>query len=311
MGIDYTVCEADASQRAYVWERFSLGGGDAQRQAQAVVWVAVTAQGQIIGRIVLEERELPEPFVGKSYFIANLLTHADFRRQGVAAALVDAVKRQAASRGICCLYGSANATAEASLFWLAQGFTLHAYGRKQEDPCKPLWYGNYYHIISYRSAAPRCVTAPLRPASSVASAEETDGALDALAGCADVSESAAALWRGKRASLAGFVAQDDAGRVIGRLLMYPDSMQPPVDGTRFFLRLLVEPEARLRGVGRTLVCAAAAYARESGAMQLSVFEPNQTWVGFWDQLGFDIYFYDKNAVTGRRAVTAMRRLDTP
>lgn len=49
--------------------------------------------------------------------------------------------------------------------------------------------------------------------------------------------------------------------------MYPDSMQPPVDGTRFFLRLLVEPEARLRGVGRTLVCAAAAYARESGAMR--------------------------------------------
>ena len=274
--------------------------------------MAVTAQGQIIGRIVLEERERPEPFFGKSYFIANLLTHADFRRQGVAAALVDAVKRQAASRGVCCLYGSANATAEASLFWLAQGFTLHAYGRKQEDPCKPLWYGNYYHIISYRiRRAALCDSAAAPCVVRKASAEETDGALDALAGCADVSESAAALWRGKRASLAGFVAQDDAGRVIGRLLMYPDSMQPPVDGTRFFLRLLVEPEARLRGVGRTLVCAAAAYARESGAMQLSVFEADQTWVGFWDRLGFDIYFYDKNAVTGRRAVTAMRRLDTP
>lgn len=217
-----------------------------------------------------------------------------------------------AAGGVCCLYGSANATAEASLFWLAQGFTLHAYGRKQEDPCKPLWYGNYYHIISYRiRRAALCDSAAAPCVVRKASAEETDGALDALAGCADVSESAAALWRGKRASLAGFVAQDDAGRVIGRLLMYPDSMQPPVDGTRFFLRLLVEPEARLRGVGRTLVCAAAAYARESGAMQLSVFEADQTWVGFWDRLGFDIYFYDKNAVTGRRAVTAMRRLDTP
>ena len=32
IGIDFAVCEADASQRAYVWERYSLGGGDAQRQ---------------------------------------------------------------------------------------------------------------------------------------------------------------------------------------------------------------------------------------------------------------------------------------
>lgn len=33
-------------------------------------------------------------------------------------------------------------------------------------------------------------------------------------------------------------------------------------------------------------------------MQLSVFEADQTWVGFWDRLGFDIYFYDKTPSPG-------------
>ena len=96
--------------------------------------MAVTAQGQIIGRIVLEERELPEPFVGKSYFIANLLTHADFRRQGVARALILALTEELKNRGSHCLTLEVRASNDsARALYESLGFVLVGTRR------------NYYH----------------------------------------------------------------------------------------------------------------------------------------------------------------------
>ena len=144
---NFTICKANQEQRDYVFERVTIK--DEQERKNAVVYVATDSGNQIIGRTVIKEKDVPAPISGKYWYIENLFVHPEYRRKGIASALIAEIKRQAEILEIVYLYGSANASVEASLFWLNQGFTMNAYGKRQEDSSKPLFFGNYFHYINY------------------------------------------------------------------------------------------------------------------------------------------------------------------
>ncbi len=299
---DFTVCKANEKQRNYVLERISKID-DIERK-NAIIYVAVSKDDEIIGRIVIIEREVPEPINGKRWYIDNLFVNTYFRRKGVATALVDEIIKEAAEYGVVYLYGSANPSKEATLFWLNQGFTLNAYGKKQEDESKPLYYGNYYHMISYCLKRKRINNGSSDENIRILTQNEILNIINEYAG----NERKRNLFLSKINEIFGYGAIGNDGELKGFILSFTDSMQPPLESKNRFIFPYVSSEHRKQGIGTALVHKMYQYARSENTIQLTAFDDNEDNIGFYHKIGFDIFFWDENRHTGKRATTAMLRL---
>lgn len=300
---NFIICKANQTQRDYVLKRFIIK--DEQERENAIIYVAVDETDKIIGRIIIEEKYVPAPIMGKYWFILNLLVHPEFRRKGIATALVNEVKRQAELSKVVYLYGSANATLEASMFWLKQGVTLNAYGKKQDDTSKPLFYGNYHHLFSYCLERKALVGDNRSVYIRTVSKDEIPHLINKYAS----DEKKKAYLLNKTENLFGFVAVGEEDEIKGVILASPDSMQAPLDSTRWWMFLFVDPQCRNHGIGRSLVWQLYQYAKEKDVIQLTNFDGTEDNIGFWYKLGFDIFFWGVNAQTGKRSTTAMIRVD--
>ena len=299
---NFTICKANQEQRDYVFERVTIK--DEQERKNAVVYVATDSDNQIIGRTVIKEKDVPAPISGKYWYIDNLFVHPQFRRKGIASALVAEIKKQAELSNIVYLHGSANASVEASMFWLNQGFTMNAYGKRQEDRSKPLFFGNYFHFISY------CINRKSLVADNTlynikrASENEIQQVIEKYV----TDEKRKAYFANKMNGLLGFVAIGEAGNIQGAIIAFPDSMQAPLDSMHLWIHPFVEPEYRNQGLGRSLVYKMYQYAKENDIIQLTNVDTSEDNIGFWYEIGFDIFFWEAKTQTGKRFTTAMIRV---
>jgi ribosomal protein S18 acetylase RimI-like enzyme len=87
-------------------------------------------------------------------------------------------------------------------------------------------------------------------------------------------------------AFAGLVAEQD-GEAAGYLLYYFGYDVDRAARIMLIADLWVDPTARRAGVGRALMQAAAAHARDRGALELvwAVFAPNRLAVAFYESLG--------------------------
>lgn len=297
----YSVCVADEKQRASVIRN--------PKWASAMIYVAVKEDGKIIGYIVVREETVPLPLQGKYWFILNLRVDTDFRRMGIATALVNEIKRQAELSDIIYLYGSADPTLEASMFWLKQRFSLNAYGKKQDDKNEPLKYGNYPHLMSYRikrTFLPEILhhSHRIRPAQK----QEIDPFIKHYLKKISMSEIRKEFFMSKIEEFFGFVATEK-NNIIGYIVAFADEMKAPIDGNRWFLELFVAPEYRGRGIGSALTQEMIQYAKGKNVMQLTAYESHEDDIVFWYNKGFDIIFWGINTDTGKRPTAAMLRIN--
>ena len=298
----FTICKANQEQRDYVLERFPKMK-KAERE-NAIIYVAVNELDNIIGRILVTENDVPKPLFGKYWYIINVFVHPKFRRMGIATELVNKIKSQAEQSEVLYLYGSANATVEASLFWFNQNFTLNSYGKKQDNVNEPLRYGNYHHLFSYRVERKALISNNTFNRIKIASADEIQQAIDTYI----YDDKKKAYFLSKSNSLLGFVAMGDSGNIQGAIIAFPDSMQAPLDSTRLWINVFVKPECRNQGIGKALVYEVYRYAKENDFVQLTNFDITEDNIGFWYEIGFDIFFWGVNASTGKRGTTAMIRV---
>ena len=257
---DFTVCKASEEQRNYVLERISKTD-DIERK-KAIIYVAVSKDDKIIGRIVIIEREVPEPIRGKRWYIDNIFVDTDYRRKGVATALVDEIIREATSFDVVYLYGSANPSKEATMFWMNQGFTLNAYGRKQEDESNPLFFGNYYHMISYCLKRKRINNGCSDKNIRILTRDDILNIINKHAG----NERKRNLFLSKINEIFGYGAVGTDGGLKGFILSFTDSMQPPLENKRRFIFPYVKPKHRKQGIGTALVYKMYEYARSENSM---------------------------------------------
>ena len=298
----FTICKANQEQRDYVLERFPKM--KKEKRENAIIYVAVNELDNIIGRILVTENDVPKPLFGKYWYIINVFVHPKFRRMGIATELVNKIKSQAEQSEVLYLYGSANATVEASLFWFNQNFTLNSYGKKQDNVKEPLLYGNYHHLFSYRVERKTLIPNNTFNRIKRASTDEIQQAIDTYI----YDDKKKAYFLSKSNSLLGFVAIGDNGNIQGAIIACPDSMQAPLDCTRLWIHVFVEPECRNQGIGKALVYEVYRYAKENDFVQLTNFDITEDNIGFWYEIGFDIFFWGVNASTGKRGTTAMIRV---
>ena len=90
---NFTICKANQEQREYVFERVIIK--DEEERKKAVVYVATDSDNRIIGRTVIKEKDVPAPISGKYWYIENLFVSPEYRRKGLASALVAEIKKQA------------------------------------------------------------------------------------------------------------------------------------------------------------------------------------------------------------------------
>lgn len=300
--IPYSICIANEEQRANIIKN--------PKWESAAIYVAVDESGRIIGYIVVREEPVPLPLDGKYCWIMNLRVDPDFRRMGIATALVNEIKKQAELSDLMYLYGSADPTLEASMFWLKQGFSLNAYAKKQEDKNEPLKYGNYPHLMSYRvkrTVTPEILSGShcIRPVQK----QEINQLVRQYLETSTMSEISKEFFMSKIEEFFGFVAIGEENNIIGHILAYADEMKAPIDGNRWFLKLFVAPAYRRRGIGFALTKAMIQYAKGKDVMQLTTTESHEGDIGFWYRIGFDIFFWGVNANTGKRSSTAMLRIN--
>lgn len=299
---DFIICKANQTQRNYVLEHYVMQNEEERKNA--IIYVAVDDSDKIIGSIIIKEWEVPTPFGGKCWYICKVSVRPEFRRKGIATALVDVIKKQAELLSIVYLYGSAVASVEASMFWLNQGFTMNAYGDKQENKDKPLYYGNYNHFISYRIRRKFLLDDNQSAFTRTISKDEILHIINEYA----IDENRKSNLLSKADELFGFAAIGEEGEIKGAILAFPDSMQAPLVSIHWCITLFVQPECRNQGIGKSLVGKLYQYAHGKNAMQLTNFDPTEDNIGFWYKLGFDILFWGVNSQTGKRATNAMIRI---
>ncbi|MBQ4575041.1 MAG: GNAT family N-acetyltransferase [Clostridia bacterium] len=299
---NFSICKANQEQRDYVLEQFPKL--KKEEREKAIIYVAVNEIDNIIGRILVTEKDVPNPITGKYWYIINVFVHPNFRRMGIATELVNEIKRQAEIFEILYLYGSANATVEASLFWFNQNFTLNSYGKKQDNVNAPLLYGNYYHLFSYRIERKTLIPNNTFNCIKRASKDEIQQAIDTYI----FDDKKKEYFLSKANDLLGFVAIGDNENIQGTIIAFSDSMQAPLDCTRLWINVFVEPKCRNQGIGKILVYEVYQYAKENDIAQLTNFDITEDNIGFWYEIGFDIFFWGVNASTGKRGTTAMLRV---
>lgn len=299
----YTILHANPEQCDRIISLFKFN--EKKKREKVIIYIAEDSHRTPFGRIVVIEREVPSPLGGKCWYVYDLFVSPAHRRNGIAAALVAKTMEEAERAGVLFIYGSANATVEASCFWLKQGFSMNAYGRKQNDPAMPLFYGNYFHMFS------RCITRKPLPAHQrndsvrkLSNAESVQLIGDYL-----TDPEKKAFYMSRADTLSAFAFCGRRGEIIGAIIACPDSMQAPLESIRLFIEVFVKEEHRTQGIGKALVCEVYRLAKESGAIQLTSFSQTAEHIGFWYEIGFDVFFWDVNPKTGEYSTTAMLRIE--
>jgi len=299
---DFTICKANQEQRNCILEQFPKI--KKEEREKAMIYVAMNKLKNMIGRILVTENDVPKPIAGKYWYIINLFVHPDFRRMGIATELVNEIKRQAELSDVMYLFGSANPTMEASMFWFNQNFTLNSYGTKHDNASEPLRYGNYPHFFSYRMERKALISENTSTFIKRASTDEIKQAIDRYVS----NNKKKSYLLSKLNDLLGFIAIGENEKTQGVIIASLDSMQAPLDCNRLWIDVFVEPELRHQGIGTALVYQAYRYAKEYDIVQLTNFDATEDNIGFWYKIGFDIFFWGVNPQTGKRATTAMIRV---
>ena len=298
----YKVLPANPEQREGMVAFFKF---NEKKRENVIINIAEDACGTPVGRIVIMERSIPSPLGGKRWYVYDLFVSPAHRRKGIATTLVSKTMEEAERAGVLFIYGSANASVEASYFWLKQGFSMNAYGKKWDDPAMPLFFGNYSHMFSH--CIKRKATLD-RYRSDIARKLSIEEILH-LINIYMTDSVTRVLYLNRVEEMTGFSVCDENGEIIGAIIALSDSMQAPLNSVRLFIEVFVKREYRKNGIGGALVFEMYRYAKAIGAIQLTNTSNTAEHIGFWHRIGFDVFFWDANPNTGEYGTTAMIRVE--
>ena len=268
-GGDYRTVRADKSQADIVFDKLYQ---DELKRENAVVFVALDGKGSIIGYSVINEKKAPPPLSGTDWFIWNIYTRPEWRRHGVATALLQEIKKQAKEESVLHIQGSCTNT-PAHMFWYKHGFCAQRYGSENA------------HMIFYR--LDKTEEDPKRKQSyRIVAAEKAQ-----LHRIFDeyIVNSGVPFFRDKRDDIFGFLAIDENENILGFITACPDELGVPLTGTRWLIpHIFVNAELRRQGIASALLGELIKSARQANIAQLDAMRLNDEAVLFFQANNFDI-----------------------
>jgi GNAT superfamily N-acetyltransferase len=285
--LDYQVVKANRNQIDFIFDNFCKN----EKLRNVVTgFAAVDSLGDILGYLLVAEKEAPPPLNGVDWWVHRLFIRDDFRRRGIASAILKEAIKHAGQSNIRHITGSANPTLRAQSFWFKHGFTGCRYGKIQDDPEYPLGCGNYHRVISRRVGDAAAVNE--KPQSGYRISETGGERLDSIFD--KLSERNISFYSDKRAGLFGLTAIDDDGNVLGDIALLSDELAAPLDGEQWHIPyIFVSPEHRRTGIATNLLREAIRRAREARVSQIFCMqkEPDAEIIGFWDANLFDMFHW--------------------
>jgi len=273
-GGDYRVVRADKKQTDIVFDK--LIKTELKRES-AVVFVALDAKKNIIGFSAIDPKKAPPPLCGTDWFVWMIKVCPEWRRHGVASALLQEIIKQAKEEGILHIQGSC-ANTPAHLFWRKHGFCAQRYGNPQED-------GTCAHMVFYR----------LDKKDQVRRKEQyyrvAEAAKAHLYGFFDeyIKNSVIPFFQDKRDDIFGFTAVDENENIVGFITACPDELGAPLDGTRWLIPyIFVNAELRRQGIASALLDELLKSAKQANASQLDAIRLNDEAALFFYESNFDL-----------------------
>jgi len=248
------------------------------KRENAVVFVALDSKRNIIGHAVIDQKKAPPPLRGTDWFIWLVKVRPEWRRQGVASALLREIKKQAKEETILHIQGSCTNT-PAHLFWQSQGFCAQRYGSPQQD-------GTSAHMIFYRIDKTENATQ-----------KEQTGYRIAVAGKAQlhrvfdeyILDNGVPFFQDKRDDIFGFVAVDGNENTVGFITACQDELGAPLTGTRWLIPyIFVNAELRRQGIASALLEEMRKSAKQANASQLDAIRLNDEAALFFYENNFDL-----------------------
>jgi len=271
-GESYQVARADKKQTDIVFSKLYR---DERKRDNAVVFVAHEGKA-VIGYSVVHEKQAPYPLGGTDWFVWNIYTRPEWRRRGVASALLQEIKKQAEEANVLHIQGSC-VEVPAHKFWNKHSFCAQRYGSTLND-------GTCSHMVFYRidKTEPQQNQHIFRivPAGKA----RLHGIFDEY-----IADNGVPFFQNKRDNIFGFVAVDENENTLGFITACPDELGAPLTGTRWLIPyIFVNPELRRKGVATALLGELLQGAQRAGIAQVDALRLNDEAALFFYKNNFDL-----------------------
>ena len=292
--INYKVVRANEEQIEWLFNKH-WENPEARQQARErynIIFVAIDESENIIGRLMIEEKPIPPPLNGTGWWIGHINTCTAYRRKGIATAMVNELKIHAERANIHYLWGMAEATQHASMFWFNNNFSLQKCGKKCDDKNKIEEYGNHQHIMFCRiNKKPRVSTFKQKTYRIIKSDREQ---LDWVYNEQVINESPerAEFYKANRDNFFGFTAIDESEKIVGIITVLADECGSPLIGTEWVVPyIFVYPNLRRQGIGSALIDKIISAAKEAKIEQVLFLAIYEETAEFWNANNLDMFFW--------------------
>jgi GNAT superfamily N-acetyltransferase len=292
--IDYRIVRANNEQMEWVFNKH-WGNPEERQKARErfdIIFVAIDENENILGRLMVIEKPIPPPLNGIGWWIANINTYIAYRRKGIAAAMLDELKKHAEQAGISFLFGMAEPTRHASMFWFNNNFSLQKCGKQCDDKNNTEEYGNYQHIMFYRINKMTRVNTFTQKTYRIIKADKEQ--LDWIYNEHIINESPqrAGFYETNRNGFFGFAAIDDNEKIAGIITARADELDSPLIGTAWAISyIFVRPDLRRQGIGSALINEIIKAAEEAKIEQVLFIAMYEEAGEFLNANNLDLFFW--------------------
>ena len=299
---NYQVLKASKEQKDLVFDQFYK---NESKRDVGIVFIAVDGEN-IIGYLVVEEKTVPPPLNGTDWFVWNIFTRTEFRRQGIASALLKETIKHAEQANVRHLIGSCTNT-PAHMFWFKHNFCFFPYGPKIDNENNPNEHGNRPHMIFYRINKTEKENLKKQENYQIIKADKKRLHWIFDKYILNVSPQ---FFQDKREDISGLIAVDKDENILGFITAFPYELGSPIDGIQWVIPcIFVHPEIRRQGIDYALIREIINAAKESDVKQLTCLFLNEEASEFWYNNNFDIcIYYIMNSNDGKMPVSAALRI---
>ena len=256
------------------------------------ILIAIDENKNLIGRIRVKEKSLPPPLKGIGWWIINITTNNPHRRTGIGTAMLNALEKHAEQQSIQYLFGSAEATEHATMFWYKNNFSMQKYTQQCGDKNKPDEYGNWAHMIFRRLN--KCAEIHKSKQKQHRIIRANSEHLDWIYNEHVKNESTPKYeyYQANKSDFFGFVAVDEDGKISGIITALADEWGCPLIGKAWAVSyVFVRPDLRRQGIGSALINEIVNAAKQANVEQVLFVAMYEQVAEFLDANDLDLFFW--------------------